>query len=81
MKAVIMAGGEGSRLRPLTCACPMPMIPVFDLRPAAIIDRFNLRRPIYEQTASYGHFGRDDLDLPWEKLDCLEALKNAAQEK
>ncbi len=48
---------------------------VFDLRPAAIIDRFALRRPIYRQTAAYGHFGRTDLDLPWEKLDHVEQLK------
>lgn len=41
----------------------------FDLRPAAIIKNFDLRRPIYKQTAAYGHFGRTDLDLPWEKLD------------
>ncbi|MBN4059366.1 methionine adenosyltransferase [Dehalococcoides mccartyi] len=47
----------------------------FDLRPQAIIDHFNLRRPIYQQTAAYGHFGRDDLDLPWEKLDRVDALK------
>ncbi len=47
----------------------------FDLRPAAIIDRFELRRPIYQQTAAYGHFGREDLDLPWEKLDVVEELK------
>ena len=53
---------------------------VFDMRPAAIIDRLNLRRPIYAQTASYGHFGRLDLDLPWEKLDKVEALKSAAKE-
>jgi len=51
---------------------------VFDLRPGAIIKRFNLRRPIYQQTASYGHFGRDDLNLPWEKLDRVEDLKAAA---
>ncbi len=42
---------------------------VFDLRPASIIDYLNLRRPIYEQTAAYGHFGRPDLDLPWESPD------------
>ncbi len=48
---------------------------VFDLRPAAIIDRLNLRRPIYAQVASYGHFGRSDLDLPWEKLDYVDALR------
>lgn len=47
----------------------------FDLRPAAIIDRFELQRPIYKDTAAYGHFGRDDLDLPWEKLDMVEELK------
>ena len=47
----------------------------FDLRPQAIIEHFNLRRPIYQQTAAYGHFGRDDLDLPWEKLDRVDALK------
>lgn len=47
----------------------------FDLRPAAIIDRFDLRRPIYRQTAAYGHFGRPDLNLPWERLDKVEALK------
>ena len=45
-----------------------------DLRPAAIIDRFKLRRPIYRQTAAYGHMGREDLDLPWEKLDLKEEL-------
>jgi len=48
---------------------------VFDLRPAAIIDRLRLRRPIYRQTAAYGHFGREDLDLPWEALDKVEELK------
>ena len=50
----------------------------FDLRPAAIIRDLNLRRPIYQQTACYGHFGRDDLDLPWEKTDKAEALKKEA---
>ena len=50
---------------------------VFDLRPAAIISALDLRRPIYQQTASYGHFGRTDLDLPWERLDRVEALKSA----
>jgi len=50
----------------------------FDLRPAAIIHNLNLRRPIYKQTASYGHFGRPDLDLPWEKTDKAEALRAAA---
>ena len=50
---------------------------VFDLRPTAIINALDLRRPIYRQTAAYGHFGRNDLDLPWERLDKVEALKNA----
>jgi S-adenosylmethionine synthetase len=50
---------------------------VFDLRPAAIIEQLNLRRPIYKQTASYGHFGRPDLDLPWERIDRVEALRDA----
>lgn len=47
----------------------------FDLRPAGIIKTLDLRRPIYKQTAAYGHFGRDDLDLPWEKTDKAESLK------
>ena len=47
----------------------------FDLRPAGIIKMLNLRRPIYKQTAAYGHFGRNDLDLPWEALDKVDALK------
>lgn len=47
----------------------------FDLRPAGIIKMLDLRRPIYKQTAAYGHFGRNDLDLPWEKLDKIETLK------
>jgi S-adenosylmethionine synthetase len=50
----------------------------FDLRPGAIIRDLELRRPIYQQTAAYGHFGRDDLDLPWERVDKAEALKAAA---
>lgn len=52
---------------------------VFDLRPAAIIDKLELRRPIYAPLAAYGHVGRTDLDLPWEKTDKTEALKNALQ--
>ncbi len=48
----------------------------FDLRPAGIIKMLDLRRPIYKQTAAYGHFGRNDLDLPWEKLDKVELLKS-----
>ncbi len=47
----------------------------FDLRPAGIIKMLDLRRPIYKQTAAYGHFGRNDLDLPWERLDKVEAIK------
>jgi S-adenosylmethionine synthetase len=50
----------------------------FDLRPGAIIDHLNLRRPIYRQTAAYGHFGRNDLDLPWERTDKAELLATAA---
>ncbi len=50
----------------------------FDLRPAGIIKMLDLRRPIYKQTAAYGHFGRNDLDLPWEKTDKAEALKKYA---
>ena len=48
---------------------------VFDLRPAAIIDALELRRPIYRATAAYGHFGRDDIALPWENLNKTEQLK------
>src|SRR5512137_265817 len=51
---------------------------VFDLRPGAIIRDLNLRRPIYRQTAAYGHFGRDDLNLPWERIDKAEILRQAA---
>ena len=51
----------------------------FDLRPAGIIKMLDLRRPIYKQTAAYGHFGRNDLDLPWERLDKVETLKNYAK--
>ena len=50
---------------------------VFDLRPAAIIKRLGLRAPIYRQTAAYGHFGRTDVELPWEQLDAVDALKAA----
>jgi S-adenosylmethionine synthetase len=46
----------------------------FDLRPAAIIERLGLRRPIYAQTACYGHFGRSDLNLPWEELNYIKEL-------
>jgi len=51
----------------------------FDLRPEAIIRAFDLRRPIYRPTAAYGHFGRDDLDLPWEKTDKVPALQAGAE--
>ena len=50
----------------------------FDLRPAAIIERLDLRRPIYAQVAAYGHFGRPDLNLPWEKLDHVDLLRQKA---
>ena len=50
----------------------------FDLRPAGIIDMLDLQRPIYKQTAAYGHFGRNDLDLPWEKTDKAETLRKEA---
>ena len=52
---------------------------VFDLRPACIIEMLDLRRPLYRQVAAYGHFGRDDLDLPWEKLDKVDELKQRAR--
>jgi S-adenosylmethionine synthetase len=47
----------------------------FDLRPAGIIKMLDLRRPIYKQTAAYGHFGRNELDLPWEKTNRVQVLK------
>jgi S-adenosylmethionine synthetase len=51
----------------------------FDFRPGAIIQDLNLRRPIYKQTAAYGHFGREDLDLPWEKTDKVALLQADAE--
>ena len=51
----------------------------FDFKPAAIIEKLDLRRPIYKQTAAYGHFGRQDLDLSWEKTDAAELLRKAAE--
>lgn len=54
---------------------------VFDLRPAAIIEQLKLRRPIYRQTAAYGHFGRTDLDLPWEQTDKVEKLLELVDKK
>jgi S-adenosylmethionine synthetase len=53
----------------------------FDLRPGAIIHQLDLRKPIYQQLAAYGHFGRDDLDLTWERTDKAEALRVAAAAK
>ena len=50
----------------------------FDLRPASIISMLDLRRPIYRQTAAFGHFGRTDIDLPWERIDRVEQLKAEA---
>ena len=52
---------------------------VFDLRPSAIIKELDLLKPIYQQVAAYGHFGRDDLNLPWEQLNKVDALKKAVQ--
>lgn len=52
---------------------------VFDLRPAAILQELDLKRPIYAQTSAYGHFGRTDLDLPWERTDRVAALKKAVE--
>lgn len=51
---------------------------LFDLRPAGIIEMLDLRRPIYRQTAAFGHFGRTDIDLPWERTDKAQALREAA---
>ena len=51
----------------------------FDLRPAAIIKNLDLRRPIYRQVAAYGHFGRTDIDVPWERTDKAQALKDAVK--
>ena len=51
----------------------------FDLRPAAIIESMALKRPIFQQTAAYGHFGRDDIDVPWERTDKADALARAAE--
>ena len=53
------------------------ILEIFDFRPSAIIEHLDLRRPIYRQTAAYGHFGRADIDLPWEKCDKIDLLKNA----
>ena len=53
---------------------------VFDLRPAGIIKMLDLRKPVYRQTAAYGHFGRTDLDLSWERTDKVEELKKLVTE-
>ena len=53
----------------------------FDLRPAAIIKELDLRRPIYKQIAAYGHFGRTDIDLPWERTDKAEILRKEGLNK
>ncbi len=53
---------------------------VFDLRPAAIIDHLDLRRPIYKQLAAYGHMGRTDIDVTWEHTDKIDELKNAVKD-
>ncbi len=54
---------------------------VFDLRPGMIIKNLNLRRPLYRQVAAYGHFGRNDLKLPWEKLDKVREIRKLARIK
>ena len=53
------------------------VLSVFDFRPGAIIDKFQLQRPIYESLSAYGHFGRTDIDTPWEMVDRIEDLKRA----
>ena len=72
----------GSRLRPTPSKVDNARIVElieenFELRPQAIIDTLQLRRPIFRQTAAYGHFGREDLNLPWEQLDKVDVLKAA----
>jgi len=54
------------------------VIEAFDFRPAAIIESLDLQRPIYRETAAYGHFGRDDVEFPWERTGKAELLKSAA---
>ena len=53
---------------------------VFDLRPAFIIDYYDLRRPIFHKISNYGHFGRDDIDLPWERLEKVDEIKKLLKE-
>ena len=74
IRAVSVLEGEGG-VRALEDEIARLIRKHFDLRPGAIIDTLQLRRPIYRQTAAYGHFGRNDLDLPWERLDKVAALK------
>jgi S-adenosylmethionine synthetase len=57
------------------------VLSVFDFRPAAIIERLDLRRPIYEPFACYGHFGRIELDPPWERTDMVEALQRTLSQR
>ncbi len=71
----VEAFGTAKVSQEVLCA---PIDKHFDFRPAAIIDTFDLRRPIYRNIASYGHFGRDDLDLPWEKTDKADILRKEA---
>ena len=54
---------------------------VFDLSPGSLIRNLDLRKPIYRQVAAYGHFGRNDLDLPWERLNKVEEIKNSLKQK
>ncbi len=70
----VMVNTEGTGVLPDESLAEIVM-KHFDLRPAAIIDTLQLRRPIYRQVAAYGHFGRTDIDLPWERLDKVEELK------
>ena len=62
----------------LSAVRPALITDFFDLRPGAIIRDLGLRKPIYRKTAAYGHFGRDDIEFPWERIDKAEALKSAA---
>jgi len=70
VKALGNKAGNDDALRRAT-------LQVFDFRPGAIIDRLDLKRPIYTPLSAYGHFGRDDLDLPWERTDCVDELGRA----
>lgn len=76
-KCLEAAEQKTSKLLVVVCCCKTVEIirKHFDLRPAGIIRMLDLRRPIYRQTAAYGHFGRNDLKLPWEATDKVEELK------